>query len=208
MRQSIWSFWRRAGLTALILGPTLALIAVDVEARRGGGGGPGVRAPRGSIGGGPAMRPPGGGGGMRPARPSGSPPSGARPPRPGGVGGPVARPPAGGAGKPPAGRPPIGGPGGARPPTGRPPLAGPPPGGPRPPPPRPRPPIDPYWGAPLGAAAAVGTAIAIGAIVYSLPPNCRTVVVYGESYRQCGSDYYLPRYEGSTVVYELVPSPY
>jgi hypothetical protein len=194
MRQSIWSFWKRAGLAALVLGPTLALIAVDVEARRGGGGGPGVRAPRGSIGGGHAMRPPGGGG-ARPARPAGGPPSGARPPRPGGGVGPVARPPAGG-------------PGGARPPAGRPPLAGPPPGGPRPPPPRPRPPVDPYWGAPLGAAAAVGTAIAIGAIVYSLPPNCRTVVVYGERYRQCGNDYYLPRYEGSTVVYELVPSPY
>lgn len=208
MRQSIWSFWKRAGLAALVLGPTLALIAVDVEARRVGGGGPGVRAPRGNIGGGHAMRPPGGGGGARPARPSGGPPSGARPPRPGGGGGPVARPPAGGAGKPPAGRPPVGGPGGARPPAGRPPLAGPPPGGQRPPPPRPRPPVDSYWGAPLGAAAAVGTAIAIGAIVYSLPPNCRTVVVYGESYRQCGSDYYLPRYEGSTVVYERVPSPY
>lgn len=186
MRQSTWCFWKRAGLAALVLGPTLALIAVDAEARRGGGGSPGVRAPRSSIGGGPAMRPPGGGGGMRPARPAGGPPSGAHPPRPGGGGGGPA----------------------ARPPAGRPPLAGPPPGGPRPPPPRPRPPVDPYWGAPLGAAAAVGTAIAIGAIVYSLPPNCRTVVVYGESYRQCGSDYYLPRYEGSTVVYELVPSPY
>ncbi|MTW21307.1 hypothetical protein [Allochromatium palmeri] len=194
MRHSVWSFWKRAGLAALVLGPTLAFIAVDAEARRGGGG-PGVRAPRGNIGGGHAMRPPGGGGGMRPARPAGGR-SGARPPQPGGGGG-------------LAGRPPAGGSGGPRPPAGRPPLAGPPPGGPRPPPPRPRPPIDPYWGAPLGAAAfAAGTALAIGAIVYSLPPNCRTVVVYGESYRQCGSDYYMPRYEGSSVVYELVPSPY
>jgi hypothetical protein len=67
--------------------------------------------------------------------------------------------------------------------------------------------IDHYWGAPIGAAVAVGTALAIGSIVYSLPPDCRTVVVYGETYRQCGSDYYLPRYEGATVVYELVPSP-
>jgi hypothetical protein len=212
VRNSHWSFWKRAFVTALIVGPSLAFITVDAEARRGGGGGghggrggghgggPAVRAPRGNVGGGrPAARPPGnrgGGGYARPARPPAPVHgAGARPRPPGHAG------PGGGW----AGRPPVGGPGGPRPVGPRP--GGPPPGGPRPPPPRVE--IDHYWGAPIGAAAvAVGTAIAVGAIVSSLPPGCRTVVVNGDSYRQCGSTYYAPRYDGSTVVYEVVSSPY
>lgn len=81
------------------------------------------------------------------------------------------------------------------------------PGGGRPPPPRAH--VDNYWGAPLGAAAAaVGAAIVVGSIVSALPPNCRSVVVNGMSYRRCDGVYYAPRYEGSSVVYEVVPSPY
>nr|WP_242470903.1 hypothetical protein [Thiocystis violacea] len=172
--------------------------------RGGGHGGSAVRAPRGNVGGGhrPA-RPAGGGGQARPGRPPAGGGSGARPPKPGGGGNYAGRPPAGGGGA----RPPKPGGGGAY--GGRPPAGG--PGGAPPRPMRPPPPpvhVDNYWGAPFGAAAAVGTAIAIGAIVSSLPPGCRTVVVHGASYRQCGGNYYAPRYEGSSVVYEVVPPPY
>ena len=47
----------------------------------------------------------------------------------------------------------------------------------------------------------------IGSIVYSLPPNCTTVVVNGFAYRQCGSSWYQPQIAGSTTTYVVVNPP-
>ena len=82
MHSSFWTYLKRALTVALILGPTLALVSVDVEARGGRGGGGGgrggggarhvahgggggfggggreVRAPRANVGGGGAVRRP------------------------------------------------------------------------------------------------------------------------------------------------------
>jgi len=197
MHSSFWTYLKRALTVALILGPTLALVSVDVEARGGGGRGGGggfsgggrggggfggggeVRAPRGNIGGGGGggygVRPPPGGGG-------GGGGYGVRPP-PGGGGGAYVRPPPGGGG----------GGYGVRPP---------PPGG------SVHVDVDRHWGYPVGAAAvAVGTAVAVGAIVSTLPPSCNTVVTNGVTYRDCGGTYYAPRYDGPNVVYEVVSPP-
>jgi len=209
MHSSFWTYLKRGLTVALILGPTLALVSVDVEARggggrgggggfRGGGGGHGgggfsgggrggggfggggeVRAPRGNIGGGG-----GGGYGVRP------PPGGG-----GGGGGYGVRPPPGGGGGAYVRPPPGGGGGGygVRPP---------PPGG------SVHVDVDRHWGYPVGAAAvAVGTAVAVGAIVSTLPPSCNTVVTNGVTYRDCGGTYYAPRYDGPNVVYEVVSPP-
>lgn len=68
--------------------------------------------------------------------------------------------------------------------------------------------VDRHWGYPVGAAAvAVGTAVAVGAIVSTLPSNCTAVVVDGVTYQSCGGAYYAPRYDGPNVVYEVVPAP-
>jgi len=58
----------------------------------------------------------------------------------------------------------------------------------------------------FGAAATV-TAAVIGSIVYSVPPNCRPVVVNGLTYQQCGSTWYQPQYAGSQVTYVVVNPP-
>jgi len=68
--------------------------------------------------------------------------------------------------------------------------------------------VDRHWGYPVGAAAvAVGTAVAVGAIVSTLPPSCNTIVANGVTYRDCGGTYYAPRYDGPNVVYEVVSPP-
>jgi hypothetical protein len=56
-------------------------------------------------------------------------------------------------------------------------------------------------------AASVATAIVVGAVVNSLPPNCSTLVVNGFAYQQCGGYYYQPRYSGSSVTYVVVNHP-
>jgi hypothetical protein len=61
-------------------------------------------------------------------------------------------------------------------------------------------------GAAIGTAAAV-TSAAIGSAVYSLPPACGTVYAGGVMYYSCGGSYYLPSYQGSTVVYQVVAPP-
>ncbi len=58
-------------------------------------------------------------------------------------------------------------------------------------------------GVAIGATAAV-TAAVVGSMVYSLPPNCVTVVRYDMSYRQCGNVWYEPRYSGNNVTYVVV----
>lgn len=56
-------------------------------------------------------------------------------------------------------------------------------------------------------AASVATAIVVGAIVNSLPPNCTTLVVNGLAYQNCGGTYYQPQYQGSQVTYVVVTAP-
>ena len=62
---------------------------------------------------------------------------------------------------------------------------------------------------PVGTAVAVAaTAVVVGSIVNSLPSNCTTVVTNNISYRQCGNDWYEPRYSGGSTTYVVVNSPY
>jgi hypothetical protein len=56
-------------------------------------------------------------------------------------------------------------------------------------------------------AASVATAIVVGSIVHSLPPNCTTMVVNGFAYQNCGGTYYQPQYQGSSVTYIVVNHP-
>lgn len=189
MHSSFWTYLKRATVIALIVGPVLTLVSVDVEAARrggggghrvghggggGGGGGPGVRAPRANIGGG------------------------------------------GGANRRDINRRDVNRRDINRRDINR------------------RDinrrdidrrnvnidrrdvnvnrnvhvDVDRHWGYSGGAAvAAVGAAVAVGAIVSSLPPDCRTIVVDGVSYRDCGGTYYVPSYDGPNVVYESVPPP-
>jgi hypothetical protein len=82
-----------------------------------------------------------------------------------------------------------------------------PPPGPHPPPP---PPPGPYWPGYWGPGPVVwgaATAIAVGTVIATLPPECVTVVVNGISYRECGSNWFAPRYDGHTVVYVAVANP-
>jgi len=64
-----------------------------------------------------------------------------------------------------------------------------------------------YGGRPVLAFA---TGLAIGSVVAaaSMPTTCTTVVTNGATYRRCGSSYYQPVYQGDTVVYKVVNSPY
>ena len=66
--------------------------------------------------------------------------------------------------------------------------------------------VDRHWGYPVGAGA-VGTPVAVGAIVSSLPPNCTTVVAEGVTYQNCGGTYYVPSHDGPNVVYKVVSPP-
>jgi hypothetical protein len=164
MHSSVWTYLKRAMTVALVLGPMLALVSVDVEAARGGGrgGGGGRHAAYG-----------GGGGGRHNA---------VRTPR-ANVGG------------------------GSRNVNRRDvnvnrrdvninrnvDID-----------------VDRHWGyggVGVCAAVAVGTAVAVGAMVSTLPPNCTTVVADGVAYRNCGGTYYVPSYDGPNVVYEVVPAP-
>ena len=185
MRSSLLTHLKRTMTVALTLGAALTMVSVDVEARggggfRGGGGGGGYRGGGGGGGfggGGGQVRAPranvGGGGGY-----------GARPPGGGGGGYGVRPPPGGGGGGYGVRPPPPGGGGGAY-------VRPPPPGG------SVHVDVDRHWGYPVGAAAvAVGTAVAVGAIVSTLPPSCTTFYADGVTYRNCGGTYYAPRYDG------------
>ena len=60
------------------------------------------------------------------------------------------------------------------------------------------------------AIVAWSTALVIGSMVAaaSMPTTCTTFVLNGITYKECGSAYYQPYYQGSTVVYKVVNSPY
>lgn len=64
-----------------------------------------------------------------------------------------------------------------------------------------------YRGAPL---LAFSTGLVIGSMVAAstMPSTCTTVVANGISYRRCSNTYYQPFYEGDTLVYKVVASPY
>jgi hypothetical protein len=66
---------------------------------------------------------------------------------------------------------------------------------------------------PVARAAAVtatvaATAVVVGSIVSTLPPNCTTIVANGVSYRQCGSTWYQPQISGSSTTYVVVNPPH
>jgi len=64
-----------------------------------------------------------------------------------------------------------------------------------------------YGGRPVLAFA---TGMAIGSVIAAstMPSSCVTTYVNGISYRRCGSSYYRPYYQGDTMVYKVVASPY
>ena len=64
-----------------------------------------------------------------------------------------------------------------------------------------------YRGSPLMVFT---TGLVIGSVIAAstMPTTCTTVVSRGVSYRRCGSSYYQPFYEGDTMVYKVVNSPY
>jgi acetyltransferase-like isoleucine patch superfamily enzyme len=66
---------------------------------------------------------------------------------------------------------------------------------------------DDHWHPVAAAAAVTATAMAVGAIVNSIPPSCQTVVVGGVSYSQCGNTWYRPQYAGTAVQYVVVSPP-
>ncbi|MEA2048589.1 MAG: hypothetical protein U9O64_09120 [Campylobacterota bacterium] len=68
-----------------------------------------------------------------------------------------------------------------------------------------------HYGHYNGRAIVAWTAgLAMGAMIASssMPSSCTTVIANNISYRRCGSAYYRPYYQGSTVVYQVVASPY
>lgn len=53
----------------------------------------------------------------------------------------------------------------------------------------------------------VASSPAVGSVVSILPDDCITTVVNGRVYRQCGSVWYQRQYNGSKVMYVVVPAP-
>jgi len=51
------------------------------------------------------------------------------------------------------------------------------------------------------------TAIAIGTVVATVPPECTNVAVAGITYKDCTGRWFAPRYDGHTVVYVAVADP-
>ena len=64
-----------------------------------------------------------------------------------------------------------------------------------------------YRGRPI---LAFTTGLVIGSVIAAstMPSTCTTVVTGGVSYRRCDNAYYEPFYEGDTLVYRSVASPY
>lgn len=63
-------------------------------------------------------------------------------------------------------------------------------------------------GHPIATAAAItATAVVVGSMVRSLPPNCSQVMVGNVLYQQCGGSWYQPQYAGTNVTYVVVNPP-
>jgi hypothetical protein len=65
-----------------------------------------------------------------------------------------------------------------------------------------------YYGDRAIYGFAAGLVIGSMVAAATIPTTCTTVVANGVSYRQCGSSYYQPFYQGDTLVYKVVASPY
>ena len=63
----------------------------------------------------------------------------------------------------------------------------------------------PYYGAPVAGAFIAG--LVVGAVVNSYPPSSQTVVVQEVTYIYDGTNYYKEVYNGTEVVYKVVPAP-
>ena len=40
-----------------------------------------------------------------------------------------------------------------------------------------------------------------------IPPSCQTMVVGGATYRRCGSTWYMPQMQGTSITYIVVAPP-
>lgn len=58
-----------------------------------------------------------------------------------------------------------------------------------------------------GLAVGVAAAVAIGAVVSSLPPGCESYEIRNVAYRRCGEVWYRPQYSGGDVTYVAVDDP-
>lgn len=58
----------------------------------------------------------------------------------------------------------------------------------------------------VGAAIVAG--VVIGSVIASLPRNCSSIYINGVTYHECGNAYYKPYYQGGSVTYVVVNSPY
>jgi hypothetical protein len=205
-----------AGPIALGFALLWTLAALEpADARPGGGGGRGAR-----VNVGPRFNAP-----RHVDRPPSRPPDmGQRPASPGQL---PARPPA--AGEAPRPTPPIAGTTPPRPPGAdqRPhpehPIVIPPKPGDRPDRPGDRPPGEyyppyypgyyplypGYWPPPYDDyyPAPPPPTLSAGAVVGSLPADCRDVVVADTSYKLCGTTWYAPRFSGNQLVYVVVAPP-
>lgn len=65
----------------------------------------------------------------------------------------------------------------------------------------------PWAAAAAVTTAAVVTGAVIGSMVASVPPSCQTVVVGGMTYSRCGSTWYMPQMQGSSITYIVVAPP-
>jgi hypothetical protein len=64
------------------------------------------------------------------------------------------------------------------------------------------------YGAAVGTAAAATSAAVMGSYVNAIPAStCGQVYAGGTMYYNCGGTYYLPAYQGTQVVYQVVPPP-
>jgi UDP-3-O-[3-hydroxymyristoyl] glucosamine N-acyltransferase len=66
---------------------------------------------------------------------------------------------------------------------------------------------NPVGRAAVATAAAVTTAAVVGSMVHTLPPSCQSVSVNGFTYQQCGSTWYQPQFQGSSVTYVVINPP-
>lgn len=56
-------------------------------------------------------------------------------------------------------------------------------------------------------AAAVATAVVIGAVVRTLPPSCTAVTINAITYHNCTGVWYQPQFVGTQVTYVVVQAP-
>jgi hypothetical protein len=60
---------------------------------------------------------------------------------------------------------------------------------------------------PPPSAAPAASGVPIGTVVQALPAGCKSVVVGGVSYSDCGGVFYKAAFQGNNLVYVVVPSP-